>query len=57
MPAELVDYFVHPTHYLTSRTQDELAGSGISCPRFPDYATAIVDYMRHHHEITSAAMA
>jgi thioester reductase-like protein len=57
MPAELVDYFVHPTHYLTSRTQDELAGSGISCPRFPDYAPAIVDYMRHHHEITSAAMA
>ena len=55
-PAELLDYFVHPTHYLTEHTQSDLAGTGISCPPFSSYAAKIVGFMRAHPDITSHAM-
>ncbi len=57
MPAEAVDYFAHPTHYLTDHTDTDLAGSGIAVPAFPDYAARLVEFMKRHHEIGSAAMA
>jgi nucleoside-diphosphate-sugar epimerase len=56
IPAEAVDYFAHPTHYLTEHTQRDLAGSGIAVPPFPDYAERLVDFMRRHHEVGAAAM-
>ncbi|HXZ73042.1 MAG TPA: SDR family oxidoreductase, partial [Streptosporangiaceae bacterium] len=56
IPAEAVDYFAHPTHYLTENTRRDLAGSGIEVPRFPGYVDRLVDFMRHHQEVGSAAM-
>jgi hypothetical protein len=57
MPAEAVDYFAHPTHYLSDHTQADLAGSGIAVPPFRSYVGQLVRFMRQHPEITSAAMA
>ena len=56
IPAEAVDYFAHPTHYLTDHMQADLAGSGIEVPRFTDYVDRLVAFMRHHQEIGAAAM-
>jgi thioester reductase-like protein len=56
IPAEAVDYFAHPTHYLTEHTQRDLAGSGIKVPPFAEYADRLVDFMRRHHEVGAAAM-
>jgi thioester reductase-like protein len=57
IPPEAVDYFAHPTHYLTDRTQADLAGSGIAPPAFRSYAERLVEFEQHHREIGSAAMA
>ncbi len=57
IPAPVVDYIAHPTYYLTDHLRAGLAGSGITCPPFASYAPVLVDFMRRHHEITSAAMA
>lgn len=56
IPADALDYFVHPVRYATARTQAALRGSGIRCPRFPEYAGILVKFMRAHPEIGSAAM-
>lgn len=56
IPPEAVDYFAHPTHYLTDHTQADLAGSGIQPPPFPSYVDRLVDFVRQHPEIGSAAM-
>ncbi len=57
IPAEAVDYFAHPTYYLTEHTQHDLAGSGIQVPPFREYVDRLVDFMRRHHEVGAAAMA
>jgi thioester reductase-like protein len=57
IPATALDYFVHPTRYGTAKTQKALEGSGIRCPRFPEYAPRLVDFMQRHPEIGAAAMA
>jgi nucleoside-diphosphate-sugar epimerase len=56
IPPESVDYFAHPTHYLTDHMQADLAGSGIAPPSFPSYVDKLVEFMRSHPEIGSAAM-
>jgi nucleoside-diphosphate-sugar epimerase len=56
IPPEAVDYFVHPTHYLTDHLRADLAGSGIAAPPFPSYVDRLVEFMRSHPEIGSAAM-
>ncbi|MFI5040780.1 MAG: SDR family oxidoreductase [Acidimicrobiales bacterium] len=56
IPAEAVDYFTHPTAYLTDHVDEDLAGSGIEVPRFDDYAPRLVSFMRAHPEIGSRAM-
>ncbi|TVR27607.1 MAG: NAD-dependent epimerase/dehydratase family protein [Nitriliruptor sp.] len=56
VPAELLDYFVNPTHFLTDHTRADLAGTGIACPPFRSYAHRIIDFMRTHPEISSHAM-
>ena len=53
---ESVDYFAHPTFYLTDHCRDDLAGSGIKPPPFPTYVDQLVAYMRSHPEVSSAAM-
>ncbi|MFL5561551.1 MAG: SDR family oxidoreductase, partial [Gemmatimonadaceae bacterium] len=57
IPSSAVDYFVHPTRYDTSAASAALAGSGIVCPRFTEYAPALVRFMSAHPEVGSAAMA
>lgn len=56
IPSSAVDYFVHPTKYGTAATRAALAGSGVRCPRFPEYADRLVEFVRAHPEIGSAAM-
>jgi thioester reductase-like protein len=56
IPPEAVDYFAHPTHYLTEHTQSDLAGSGIEVPPFRDYVHRLVEFMQAHRDIGSAAM-
>ncbi len=56
IPPQAVDYFAHPTHYLTDHLRADLTGSSIEPPAFPTYATALIAFMRAHPEIGSAAM-
>ncbi|OBG40350.1 SDR family oxidoreductase [Mycobacterium sp. E3198] len=56
IPPEAVDYFAHPTTYLTDHCRADLAGSGIEAPPFPGYVDRLVEYMRAHPEVGSAAM-
>jgi hypothetical protein len=56
IPADAVDYFVHPTTYDTAHATADLASAGITAPRFRDYAPKLVDFVRAHPEIGSAAM-
>ena len=56
IPAAAVDYFAHPTYYLTDHLREDLAGSGIEPPAFPTYVEHLVAFMKGHPEIGSAAM-
>jgi nucleoside-diphosphate-sugar epimerase len=56
IPPEAVDYFAHPTHYMTDHTRADLEGSGISVPPFPSYVDRLVTYMQQHPEVGAAAM-
>ncbi len=56
IPPEAVDYFAHPTSYLTDHCRADLAGSGIEAPPFLKYVDQLVEYMRGHPEVSSAAM-
>jgi nucleoside-diphosphate-sugar epimerase len=56
IPAEAVDYFVHPTSYLTDHADLDLSGTGIVVPAFPTYADRLVAFRRGHPEVTSQAM-
>jgi hypothetical protein len=56
IPAASVDYFAHPTHYLTDHLREDLAGSGIEPPAFSTYVEQLVAFMKEHPEIGSEAM-
>lgn len=56
IPPQAVDYFAHPTFYLTDHCRADLAGSGIEAPAFRSYVDRLVKYMRSHPEVSSAAM-
>ena len=56
IPPAAVDYFVHPTEYDTTNATRDLAASGITAPSLRDYAPRLVDFVRKHPEIGSAAM-
>ena len=57
IPADALDYFVHPARYVTARTQAILKDAGVRCPRFPEYSGRLVGFVRAHPEIGSEAMA
>ena len=57
IPSAAVNYFVQPTLYDTTNAQRALAASGIRVPRFREYAPRLVEFVRAHPEIGSAAMA
>ncbi len=56
IPPQAVDYFAHPTHYLTDHCRADLAGSGIEPPPFRSYVDRLVEFMRSHPELGAAAM-
>jgi nucleoside-diphosphate-sugar epimerase len=56
LPAEVLDYFASPTTYATTNTTRDLAASGLTCPRFGDYADRLLDFMRAHPEHDARAM-
>jgi hypothetical protein len=56
IPSSAVNYFVHPTRYDSSHAQADLAGPGIRCPRFSEYAGRLVSFMRAHPEVDAGAM-
>jgi thioester reductase-like protein len=55
-PEESVAYFAHPTVYDTTNTVTDLAETGLSCPRFADYAPVMIEYVKMHPDVSSAAM-
>lgn len=57
LPVEALDYFASPTTYDTTNTTADLAGTGLTCPRFDDYADTLLDFMLEHPEHDSTAMA
>jgi hypothetical protein len=56
IPAEGLDYFASDTTYPTTNTTADLAGTGVSCPDFREYAPRLLDYMIAHPEFDSSAM-
>lgn len=56
LPAETLDYFAFPTTYGTAQAVADLEGTGVSCPRFRDYADRLLDFMADHPEFDSQAM-
>jgi len=56
IPSEAIDYFIHPTYYVTDNTQEDLEGTGIRVPPFPTYLDRLVAFVRAHPEVSSAAM-
>jgi thioester reductase-like protein len=53
---ESIDYFTHPTEYTCENTLADLNGTGLSCPRFRDYAPMLVRFMLEHPEVSDKAM-
>lgn len=56
LPAEALDYLASPTTYSTAHTTEDLAGTGLACPRFDEYAPRLLDFMAEHPEIDAKAM-
>ena len=56
IPGSAVDYFVHPTHYDTTATDRDLAGSGVACPPVAAYLPTLVRFMREHREANVGVM-
>ncbi len=44
----MVDYFVHPTHYMCENTTQALDGTGIRCPDVRRVLPRLVEYVRQH---------
>lgn len=53
---QMIDYFDHPSTYDTAQTEEALHGSGIACPRFPEYADRLVAFMESNAGTRSGAM-
>ena len=49
-PAQSVRYLNHPVRYDTRRADELLASSDLRCPRFPEYAPAMVRFFREHED-------
>ncbi len=56
IPSDAIDYFVHPTFYDTTNASTDLEGTGVNCPRISTYLPSLVEFMRAHPEVSSAAM-
>jgi thioester reductase-like protein len=47
-PRESIRYLNHPVRFDTRRADEILARHGLRCPRFPEYAPAIVNFFRQN---------
>ena len=56
LPAESLDYFASPTTYSTTNTLTDLAGTGVTCPVFGEYAGRLLDFMLAHPEFDATPM-
>jgi thioester reductase-like protein len=56
LPAEALEYLASPTLYDTTNTTSTLNDTGVSCPRFADYAPRLLSFMQEHPEVDSRAM-
>jgi thioester reductase-like protein len=56
IPADAVEYFVHPTHYDTTNAQRDLAGSGVVCPPVPDYLRTLATFLAEHRDADLGVM-
>ncbi len=56
IPAAAVAYFAHPTHYDTTESQRDLAGSPVACPPVGAYLPNLVRFMQAHGEADLGAM-
>ncbi len=56
-PAESIRYLNHPVRYDTRRAGELLAASGMRCPRFPEYAPAMVAFFKQHENDPALAPA
>jgi len=46
LPVQSLEYFDNPCRYDASQATADLAGLGISCPRFADYAPKLVEFWK-----------
>ena len=56
IPTKAIAYFAHPTSYDTSQATKDLKKVGISCPSYDAYLPNLVDFIRKHPDVSSAAM-
>ena len=56
LPAESLDYFASRTTYSTGNATRDLAGTGVRCPPFTDYARRLIEFMVAHPDVGSRAM-
>lgn len=56
-PAESIRYLNNPVRYDTRRAGELLAASGLRCPRFGEYAPAMVGFFREHEDDPAFAPA
>ncbi|MBW3618831.1 MAG: SDR family oxidoreductase [Actinobacteria bacterium] len=56
IPSDAVDYFTHPTHYLTDAAQAALSGTGIALPDKREWFAQLASFTRDHLGMSSAAM-
>jgi NAD(P)-dependent dehydrogenase (short-subunit alcohol dehydrogenase family) len=48
LPDDILDFVNYPTRFDCRETQAVLKGTGIACPRLPDYAWVLWDYWERH---------
>jgi thioester reductase-like protein len=49
-PRESIRYLNHPVRFDTRRAEEVLGRHGLRCPRFPEYAPAMVRFFREHEQ-------
>jgi thioester reductase-like protein len=49
-PRESIEYLNHPVRFDTRRAEEILGRHGLRCPRFPEYAPAVVRFFRENEQ-------
>jgi thioester reductase-like protein len=51
VPAEMIDYLVHPTYYTAGAAAEDLKGTGIQVPRLTSYLDNLVTFVRNNPKL------